>query len=195
MAYEVTGRRIACLAGTMVALMWAGAGGAQVQPDRAVLPTRDDLRPVPDARTAVQPRLSIVDDIERSPCPLADPKFAGVTVPVTNVTFNNLKGVTAEEMRAAWAPFAGTRQPVAVLCEIRDAAATIVRKHGYLAAVQVPTQRIEKGEIRMEMLYARVVAVRARGETQGAEAMIARYLKPLSEDEVFDRNKIGRAHV
>jgi hemolysin activation/secretion protein len=159
---------------------------------RAGLPTRDDLRPVPESETTVNSRLSVVSDIERSPCPLADPKFAGVTVPVNSVTFNNLRGVSVEDLRPAWAAYAGTRQPVAVLCDIRDAAATILRERGYLAAVQVPTQRIENGDIQMEMLYARVVAVRARGETQGAESMIARYLKHLTDDEIFDRNRAER---
>lgn len=184
-------------AGALTAVLpLAGPALAQVSPPevtgRTALPTRDDLRPVPEAESNVPSRLSVVGDIERSPCPLADPKFAGVTVPVNNVTFNNLKGVTAEELRPAWAPFAGTRQPVAVLCEIRDAAATILRDRGYLAAVQVPTQRIENGDIRLEMLYARVVAVRARGQTKGAEQMIARYLNHLTEDEVFDRNSAER---
>ncbi|HEX7854123.1 MAG TPA: ShlB/FhaC/HecB family hemolysin secretion/activation protein [Sphingobium sp.] len=193
MTNGVAGQRITGLVvGAVAALTLTGAAGAQTSAGRAVLPTREDLNPVPEAAGPPQSRLSIVSEIERSPCPLADPKFAGVTVLVNNVTFNNLKGVAAEDLRPAWAPFAGTRQPVAILCEIRDAAATIVRNRGYLAAVQVPTQRIENGEIRMELLYARVVAVRARGETQGAEAMIARYLKPLSEDEVFDRNRAER---
>ena len=95
-------------------------------------------------------------------------------------------------MRAAWSPFAGREQPVSVLCEIRDAAATILRDKGYLAAVQVPTQRIENGVVTMETLYARVTTVRARGQTDGAEAKLAGYLNKLTEDEYFDRNKAER---
>ncbi|HTH27476.1 MAG TPA: ShlB/FhaC/HecB family hemolysin secretion/activation protein [Sphingobium sp.] len=177
-----------------MALPWThgGAAHAQASPAQSAAPTREELRPVTEPERQAPPRLSVTGDIERSPCPLADPRFAGVHVYVNNVTYNNLKGATVAEMRAAWAPFAGTKQPVAVLCEIRDAAATILRNKGYLAAVQVPTQRIENGEIRMEMLYARVTAVRARGETQGAEALIARYLGRLAEDEIFDRNQAER---
>ncbi len=155
-------------------------------------PTRDDLQPVQPAPVQDAPRLSVIDDIERSPCPLADPRFADVTVPVNDVVFNNLKGASAEEMRPAWAEYAGTTQPIAVLCEIRDRAATILRNRGFLAAVQVPTQRIEGGAIRMEMLYARITAIRARGQTQGAEGLIARYLAPLTRDEIFDRNRAER---
>ena len=106
--------------------------------------------------------------------------------------FNNLKGASVDEMRAAWAPYAGTERPVAVICEIRDAAATMLRSKGYLAAVQVPTQKIENGIVRFEVLYARVTTVRARGQVGGAEAKIAGYLSKLTEDEIFDRNRAER---
>lgn len=172
----------------------SGSAFAQLPPPSAsgALPTREELQQTPVPPEPSAPRLKITGDIERSPCPLADPRYANITVPVNAVTFNNLKGVTAEEMRPAWEAFKGTSQPIAVLCEIRDAAASILRQRGYLAAVQVPTQRIENGEIRMEMLYARIVAIRARGQTGGAERMIARYLGRLAEDEIFDRNRAER---
>jgi hemolysin activation/secretion protein len=175
----------------MAAALAASGAQAQVRPGGAAAPTREELKPVPEAPREA-PRLKVVGEIERAPCPLADPKFAGIRVPINNVTFNNLKGASPEELRPAWAPYAGTSQPVAVLCEIRDAAATILRDKGYLAAVQVPTQQIENGEIRMEVLYARITAVRARGETRGAETLIARYLNALKGDEIFDRNKAER---
>lgn len=190
----LAGRRNGLLAACALTVAPWGIIGAQAQvtPGQVALPTREELRPVPAPEQPAAPRLSVVGDIERSPCPLADPKFADVMIPVNTVLFNNLKGATVEEMRGAWARHAGTRQPVAVLCEIRDAAATILRRKGYLAAVQVPTQRIENGEIRMEMLYARVTAVRARGQTGGAETLIARYLGRLAKDEIFNRNQAER---
>ena len=95
-------------------------------------------------------------------------------------------------MRRTWSDFAGSEQPVAVICEIRDRAATYLRDKGYLAAVQVPTQRIENGVVQLEMLYARVTTVRARGQTGGAEAKLAGYLNKLTEDEIFDRNRAER---
>ncbi|OYW25687.1 MAG: hypothetical protein B7Z49_00795 [Hydrogenophilales bacterium 12-63-5] len=158
---------------------------AQAVDPQTLIPNRDDLQPVAPAPAQNAPRLSVLGDVERSPCPLADPRFADVTVPVNSVTFNNLKGASPEEMRPAWAEYEGTTQPVAVLCEIRDRAATILRNRGYLAAVQVPTQRIEGGAISMEMLYARITAIRARGQTQGAEKLITRYLEPLTRDEAL----------
>ena len=159
---------------------------------QSVAPTREELTRITAPSAEPRPTLNVIGGIERSPCPLADPRFADVKVTISDVVFNNLKGATPEEMRAAWAPYAGTEQPVAVLCEVRYAAATILRNKGYLAAVQVPTQRIENGVVRMETLYARITTIRARGETDGAEAKLAAYLNKLTEDEYFDRNRAER---
>jgi hemolysin activation/secretion protein len=175
------------LAMASAAIMPAGVATAQ-----SVAPTRDELTAVAPPEAPTRPSLNIVGGIERSPCPLADPRFADVRVTISDVQFNGLKGASPEEMRAAWSPFAGREQPVAVLCEIRDAAATMLRNKGYLAAVQVPTQRIENGVVRMETLYARITTIRARGQTDGAEAKLAAYLSRLTEDEYFDRDRAER---
>ncbi|HUQ13914.1 MAG TPA: ShlB/FhaC/HecB family hemolysin secretion/activation protein [Novosphingobium sp.] len=164
----------------------------QTPPPTLGVPTRDELERIGRPRIEEVPKLDIAGGIERSPCPLADPQFADVPVTIANVTFNNLKGASPAELEPAWRPFAGKAQPVAVICEIRDAAATILRNKGYLAAVQVPTQRIENGEVRLEVLYARISAIRARGETRGAERKLEQYLGQLTEDEIFDRNKAER---
>ena len=156
------------------------------------VPTRDELKGIAAPAVQAPSQLSIEGGIERSPCPLADPQFKDVTVTIGAVTFNGLKEISEAELAPAWQPFAGTVQPVAVLCEVRDAAATILRNKGYLAAVQVPTQRIENGQVRMEVLYAKVSAVRARGETQGVETKLEQYLGKLAEGEVFNRFRAER---
>lgn len=155
-------------------------------------PTRDQIQPVPDREDKRPARLSVEGDIERSSCPLADPAYADIRVPINAVTFNNLKGASADEMRAVYARYVGTSQPLSVICDIRDEASTLLRAKGYLAAVQVPTQRIENGEIRFEVLYARLTAVRARGETRGAEKLLEQYLAHLTEGEIFNRNVAER---
>jgi hemolysin activation/secretion protein len=159
---------------------------------QTVAPTRDELtRPVPTPDQTT-PRLSVEGDVERAPCALADPQFADIKVTIGEVQFNNLKGVTPDELRSTWAEFAGREQPVSVICEVRDRAATLLRDKGYLAAVQVPVQRIENGVVRLEVLYGRVTAVRARGETRGAEAKLTQYLQQLTRDEVFNRERAER---
>lgn len=161
----------------------AQAGGA---------PSRDELRGITGQSPAPSSRLSIKGDIERSPCPLDDPQYADIKVTLNDVTFNNLKELSQDELSSTWKPLVGTSQPISVLCEIRDAAGTLLRNKGYLAAVQVPTQKIENGQVRMEVIYARISTVRARGETRGAEAKLQQYLAALTEGEVFNQRRAER---
>lgn len=181
---RLNNRYVICAA--MLGAISSGQAAAQ-----SIAPTREELT---RARPPEAPRsnLNVVGDVERSPCPLADPQYADIRVTVSDVQFNNLKGASPEDLRHTWAEYAGTDQPVAIICEIRDRAATYLRDQGYLAAVQVPTQRIENGIVKLEVLFARVTAVRARGQTSGAEAKLAGYLSRLTEDEVFNRNRAER---
>ena len=172
-----------CVAGTAIALP------AQAQ---VVAPTRDELTRQQPTTAPDTPKLDVIGDIERSPCPLADPRFADIKVTISEVRFNGLKGATEAELAPSWSAYAGREMPVAILCEVRDAAATILRSKGYLAAVQVPTQRIDNGVVTMETLFARVVAVRARGQTEGAEDKLVAYLSKLEQDEIFNRYRAER---
>ena len=146
--------RLPCMAAASAALLAPGPAIAQ-----SIAPTREELAGVTQPPPQQRPTLNIVGGVERSPCPLADPRYADVRVTIRQVEFNGLKGASQDDMRAAWAPYAGTDQPVSVLCEIRDAAATILRNRGYLAAVQVPTQRIQDGEDRLSNGVHLAVAV------------------------------------
>jgi len=185
--------KTSCKAGGLaVALSPIVLGLAAEADAQIVAPTREELQGIARTDEAPAPRLSIEGGIERSPCALADPQYADVKLTIRNVNFNGLKGATPEEMESAWRPFEGQEHPVAVLCEIRDAAATILRNKGYLAATQVPTQRIEDGDVTFEVLYGRISAIRARGETRGAEAKLQQYLGRLSESEIFNRNEAER---
>lgn len=155
-------------------------------------PTRDEIeRAVPSTETA-PPRLTIENNVERSPCPLDKPEYDDIRVDIDDVLFNNLKGVSEAEMRQTYAPYLGKSQPIKRVCAIRDAAATLLRSKGYLAAVEVPAQRIEGGQVKFEVLYARITNVRVRGEAGRAEKLIGSYLAKLENDEIFDRNNAER---
>lgn len=167
-------------------LLASGSAVAQVAP-----PTREEVTP-PPAEAPHASRVQVEGGIERSPCPLDDPAYANVRVTVTSAVFNGLKGVSPAELEPAYRGLLGQERPISVVCEIRDAAATVLRRKGYLAAVQVPTQKIDSGEVRFEVLYARLAAVRVRGDAGNAEKLIASYLQPLTEQEVFNRIEAER---
>lgn len=174
-------------AGAFLSTLLTGASAlAQVAP-----PTREEVTP-PPAEAPRSSRVQVEGGIERSPCPLDDPAYAHVRVTVTSAVFNGLKGVSPAELEPAYRGLLGQERPISVVCEIRDAAATVLRRKGYLAAVQVPTQKIDSGEVRFEVLYARLAAVRVRGDAGNAEKLIASYLQPLTEQEVFNRIEAER---
>jgi hemolysin activation/secretion protein len=187
------GRRRLLLASALATL--ASAAPAQVPPavPNPPVPTREEVeRPLPDRAERAAARLEVEGGVERAPCALDRPEYRDVRFTLRDVVFDNLRGLPAEALRPAFAPFVGREQPVTVLCEIRDRAATILRDAGYVAAVEVPEQRIADGTVRFDVLMARLVGLRVRGDAGRAERLIADYLGPLTEREVFNRYEAER---
>lgn len=164
----------------------SAAAFAQSQPSGA--PTREDLtRERAEPAPPSSGRLSIEGGIERAPCPLADPRFSGVTVRLGGVRFDGLEAVPDEALRPAWEAVAGREVAIATLCEIRDRAATILRARGYLAAVQIPPQRIEpNGTLRVDVLMARLTRIQIRGDAGNSAGLIERLLRDVAGDRPFN---------
>jgi hemolysin activation/secretion protein len=119
-------------------------------------PTREEIaRPPPEPTEAPTARLTVEGGVERAPCALDRPEYQTIRFTLRDVVFDHLRGLTAEQLRAAFAPYVGQENNVAVICEIRDRAATILREAGYIAAVEVPEQRIAEGVVHFEVLMAR----------------------------------------
>ena len=104
-------------------------------------------------------RLTVEGGVERAPCALDRPEYQNIRFTLRDVVFDHLRGLTADQLRAAFAPYLGQENNVAVVCEIRDRAATILREAGYIAAVEVPEQRIADGVVHFEVLMARLVGL------------------------------------
>lgn len=176
----------ALLLGATIAPNTALAQTAPPAPDLRP-PTREEVerfRPAPNQRA---PRDSTIDaEIERAPCPLADPQYQSLTFTLASVEFAGLRGVSPDLLRDAYAGDVGQTISVSRICEIRDRAATILRRAGYLAAVQVPPQTIDKGVVRFDVLMAKLVGLQVRGQAGRAEGLIARYLGKIQAQDVFN---------
>lgn len=174
------------------ALSCASAAQAQTPPGAPRPPTREEVErprpPEPDRR----PRLSVEGGIERAPCALEGEAYRDIRFTPRSVSFGGLKEMPEAALRSAWEPYVGREQPVSILCEIRDRAATILREAGYVAAVEIPEQRVAAGDIRLEVLMAKLVAIRVRGDAGRSERTIARYLEKLTRQEVFNRYEAER---
>ncbi len=184
------------LAGVALSIVAAAPAAAQNVPVpsvTSVAPTREEINRIPEGTTPRPPsRLTVDGGVERAPCPLADPRFADVTVTLSDVQFDNLRVVSKDVLRPAYADFLGKTVPIAAVCEIRDAAATILRREGYLAAVQVPAQKIANGVVRLDVLMAKLVAIQVRGDAGKSERLIASYLDHLTRAEVFNQKDAER---
>jgi hemolysin activation/secretion protein len=151
-------------------------------------PTREEVpRPVEPRPPAPPPRLEVEGGIERAPCALDGPEYQSIHLTLRGVEFDGLKGLTQAQLASAYAPYLGHDVPVSVVCEIRDRAGTILRNAGYIAAVQVPEQRIGDGTVRFQVLMAHLTQVRVRGDASGAERVIAGYLNQVTKRPVFNK--------
>jgi hemolysin activation/secretion protein len=151
-------------------------------------PTREEINRAPalPAPSNDGQRVTVQGGVERAPCPLADDQFKDIKVTLQSVDFANLKGVAPDGLRPAYARWIGQSIPLSTVCDIRDEAATILRKSGYLAAVQVPPQRIENGVIKFDVLMAKLVGFQVRGDASKAEGLISGYLNAIKNQPVFN---------
>jgi hemolysin activation/secretion protein len=171
--------------------LFGSSAGAQIAPNlpsNTAAPTREEIdrAPVAAVPPPTQSRVTVEGGVERAPCPLADPSFGQVTLSLTAVEFPNLTAVSPDTLRSAYAGYLGKTVPIATVCEIRDRAATILRSKGYIAAVQVPPQKIEGGVVKFDVLMAKLVGFQVRGAPGNSEGIIARYLKAIQDKPVFN---------
>ncbi len=157
-------------------------------------PTREEILRTPIGGDSSERALQIeIDDgIERSPCPLADPQFANIRFTLREVLFANGDAFDLTSLAPAWRDLVGTEIPVAAICEIRDHAATILRRKGYLAAVRVPVQTIENGVVRLDILAAKLTGIQVRGDAGPSEQQLAAYLEKLNNQPLFNINQAER---
>ncbi|MGE5723299.1 MAG: ShlB/FhaC/HecB family hemolysin secretion/activation protein, partial [Sphingomonadales bacterium] len=169
------------------------SAAAQTLPQTLSPPTREQVEQKAPAQVQLpRARLEVEGGVERAPCALDRPEYQNIRFTPTEVMFDDLQGLDPEALRPAYAPFLGREQPVSVVCEIRDRAATILRDAGYVASVEVPEQRIAEGRLRFQVLMAKLVAVSVRGDAGKTERLIASYLERLKQEPVFNRFRAER---
>jgi hemolysin activation/secretion protein len=174
---------------SVAALSACVASGATAQ----TAPTREEVQREPD-RPAPPPiaDIDVNDGIERAPCPLANPEFSHLRFTLRAVEFGNAEAIDPELLNSSWSDLIGQEVGVASICEIRDRAADALRRAGYLAAVQVPEQRIDNGVVRLSILAARLTGLQVRGEAGANEGQLARHLSALEGQPLFNARQAER---
>ena len=176
-----------------LAAFFASTSALAQAPAAPAPPTREEVeRVAPPAAEPPRATLQVESDAERAPCALDRPENENIRFTLSEVSFDGLRGLPAEALRPAYASLIGQSLPVREICNIRDRAAAILDQAGYVASVEVPEQRIADGRLRFDVVMARLVGLRVRGDAGRGEALIARYLSRLTEREVFNRNDAER---
>lgn len=162
-------------------------------PSAPLAPTREEiLRGSERAQTpGASARAVDSGGVERAPCPLAAPEFGDIRLTLTQAQFTGsgteaMPALGLTNLEGAYSDLIGQNLPVSAVCDIRDRAATILRKAGYLAAVRVPVQTIEGGVVKLEIIAARLTRVEVRGDAGPSESLLAKYLAKLEGQPVFN---------
>jgi hemolysin activation/secretion protein len=132
------------------------------------------------------------DAIPAQPCPLRE---STVQASITAVEFTGPEG--AELAPVIRTLLAGVQvpqgeRPIAVVCDIRDDAIARLRQEGFIAAVQIPPQRIETGQLRLEVVTGKLIEVHMRGDAPPFREELAARAEELKALDPFNQFEAER---
>ena len=183
---------VSTLSALSLALCATAPAAAQTAADIAP-PTRDELsRPALGTGDRGETTLTIDGQMERRACALDNPAYADLTIRLGSVSYTGSERASEVLLDRAHDGYLNRDLPVRALCDIRDRAAALLDEAGYLAAVEIPPQNLGSGNAQLAVVLGRMVAVRARGDTDGAEKLLAGYLSRLVGQDVFRVGDVER---
>lgn len=124
-------------------------------------------------------------NVERSADARPNCPFEGqsLTTEINQVSFLDSNGaelatVLADTLADVNVP-TGT-QPLSVVCDVRDAANAALRRHGWIATVQIPQQEL-KDTLRLDVISARISEVRIIGDPGPYRGLLEKQLQSLQQ--------------
>ncbi len=169
--------RVAALAGT-AAIAFAAPLSAQTAPPTAPpatgvinngLPTSQEIRRQDESPPARAPAVTVRSRgaVQPGPCPAAIAE-SQLSAPLAAIDFTGPGGGELDPgVRAALARVGtgldGSPRPIRAICDIRDAANAALARARYIATVRVPEQTVA-GHLKLEVVTARIVGLRVRGD-------------------------------
>jgi hemolysin activation/secretion protein len=156
----------------LLAVTVAGASqGAQAQVAGGTTdvrpPTREQAEVPLGKAEAPKPQVNVDSRraIDAGPCPLRD---STVRVDLQTVRYAAPANETVPpellQLLAPIGPSVTGDQPIAAVCDIRDAANAALNRAGYVALVQIPPQEITGGELQLTVIAARITDIVVRGD-------------------------------
>lgn len=170
---------------------WSAPAQAQAVPGQ--LPSRPEI--TPPAPTSAPPARVRVDGrgaIARQNCPF---EGSDLRVDLSRISFTRPDGSPvapeiAQSLQGIAAPGAGAS--IAAVCDIRDAANAALRRDGWIASVQVPPQEVNEGSLRLDVITARIVETRVRGNPGPYEALLRERIAAIEALQVLNEREAER---
>ncbi|WP_174280507.1 ShlB/FhaC/HecB family hemolysin secretion/activation protein, partial [Sphingomonas bacterium] len=165
----------------------AGAQTPQ-QPLPSQLPPTPTINlPTPTTAPPATTRVDTRGALPETSCPFGDSpiRLKLAAVRFTRSDGGALAAGVARSLSRVATP--GGDQAIKVVCQLRDDANAALRRDGWLASVQIPAQSIDSGELRLQVVTARITDIRVHGTPgpyrKGLEARIRelRGLDPLNQ--------------
>lgn len=152
---------------------------AQTTPPQGTVPTARELAPRV-AETPPELQVTIRRNGEQEECPAAL-RNSPVMVDISDIDFKRPNPENPSELidlqpeiRATLAGVQRSRgrQPVSVVCTVRDEANDALRAAGWIAKAQIPPQEIVDGKLRLLVVAGRISEVHVRGNPGPYAALI-----------------------
>ena len=128
------------------------------------LPTREEVTPpAPTGLPAPTASIDARGAIAAASCPF---ETSSIRLKLTAVHFTRpdgspLQPAIADTLSRVVTPTGDL--PIKVVCDVRDEANAALRRDGWVASVQIPPQSIATGELRLQVVTARITEIRVRG--------------------------------
>nr|WP_295658890.1 ShlB/FhaC/HecB family hemolysin secretion/activation protein [Polymorphobacter sp.] len=165
-----------------------GPGGAMPAPGliNGGLPTSQEVRRQPETPPPAAASVTVRarGAVAAGPCPAAI-ATSELLAPLAAIDFTGPNGAELDHgVRAALAGVGGgldgTSRPIRAICDIRDAANAALARAHYVATIRVPEQTIA-GHLHLEVITAKIVALRVRGDPGRSSKRIATLLERLQK--------------
>lgn len=161
------------------------------------LPTAQEIRRQDETPPPRAPALRVRSRgaIPVGPCPAAIAD-SPLSAPLAAIDFTGVNGADLDPgVRAVLAGIGGSLdgspRPIRAICDIRDAANAALQRAHYVAQIRVPEQTIV-GHLHLEVVTAKLVALRVRGNPGRLSKRIAALLARLQEIVPFNETDAER---
>lgn len=172
-----TGRRV---------LPWAILSACICTAAVAAPPTPGTVESTVSPTPALEPPAGLPEGVAPPPPPRRAVPEGGRQIEVSRIVVTGNTVLTDAQIRSVTSPHEGNRLTLAQIYDIADKLTTLYRAEGYaVATATVPPQKIESGEVRIEVIEGAIDTVVAQGNRRYSDEYLRRQMNELRDGEIL----------